>query len=36
MLIRKKKPGKCGKHEHKHCQECAEACRKCAEACRNM
>lgn len=24
----------CGKHEHDHCQACAEACRKCAEACR--
>lgn len=24
----------CGKHEHSHCKECAEACRECAEACR--
>ncbi|HYF03437.1 MAG TPA: four-helix bundle copper-binding protein [Patescibacteria group bacterium] len=23
----------CEKHEHSHCQRCAEACRKCAEAC---
>ncbi|QJD96590.1 four-helix bundle copper-binding protein [Mucilaginibacter robiniae] len=23
----------CGKHEHDHCQQCAEACRTCAEAC---
>lgn len=23
----------CEKHDHKHCQECADACRKCAEAC---
>lgn len=24
----------CGKHEHDHCQECAEACRHCVDACR--
>lgn len=24
----------CAKHDHDHCQACAEACRKCAEACR--
>ena len=23
----------CSKHEHQHCQDCAEACKKCAEAC---
>ena len=23
----------CSQHDHKHCQDCAEACRKCAEAC---
>ena len=23
----------CGKHEHKHCQDCAKACRECVEAC---
>ncbi|AXI00092.1 four-helix bundle copper-binding protein [Sporosarcina sp. PTS2304] len=26
----------CGKHDHPHCQKCAEACRKCAEACRRV
>ncbi|GAB6931406.1 four-helix bundle copper-binding protein [Paenibacillus sp. JCM 10914] len=26
----------CGKHEHDHCKQCAEACRKCAEACREL
>ncbi|WP_192823221.1 four-helix bundle copper-binding protein [Rufibacter sp. LB8] len=26
----------CGKHDHDHCQACAEACRKCAEACRSL
>mgnify|MGYP001301198385 CR=1 FL=1 len=25
----------CRKHDHDHCQKCAEACQKCAEACRN-
>lgn len=23
----------CAKHNHEHCQKCAEACRKCEEAC---
>ncbi|SDB28704.1 protein of unknown function [Flavobacteriaceae bacterium MAR_2010_188] len=23
----------CEGHDHKHCQECADACRKCAKAC---
>jgi len=23
----------CAKHDHQHCQDCAEACRKCAAAC---
>ncbi len=23
----------CSKHEHDHCQQCAEACRECADAC---
>ena len=23
----------CAKHEHQHCQDCAEACKKCADAC---
>ncbi|WP_158686517.1 four-helix bundle copper-binding protein, partial [Cronobacter sakazakii] len=26
----------CGKHDHDHCQRCAEACKKCADACRKM
>lgn len=26
----------CGKHNHDHCQVCAEACRKCAEACKKI
>lgn len=26
----------CEKHEHTHCQECAESCRRCAEICREM
>lgn len=26
----------CEKHDHSHCQACAEACRKCAEACRSF
>jgi hypothetical protein len=26
----------CAKHQHAHCQECAEACRRCAEECRRM
>jgi len=26
----------CAKHQHDHCQACAEACRKCAEACKNF
>lgn len=26
----------CGKHDHDHCQACAEACKQCAEACRAM
>ncbi|PBB04811.1 MULTISPECIES: four-helix bundle copper-binding protein [Bacillaceae] len=26
----------CAKHDHDHCQECAEACRKCADACRKI
>jgi hypothetical protein len=25
----------CGKHDHDHCQQCAEACRACVEACRS-
>lgn len=25
----------CEKHDHDHCQECAEACRECEEACRD-
>ena len=24
----------CGKHQHDHCQACAQACRECAGACR--
>jgi len=24
----------CGKHDHQHCKDCAEACRKCADACK--
>ncbi len=24
----------CEKHDHDHCQQCAEACRECAEACK--
>lgn len=23
----------CGKHQHGHCQQCAQACRTCADAC---
>lgn len=23
----------CGKHEHQHCKDCAEACNACADAC---
>lgn len=23
----------CGKHQHDHCQQCAQACRTCADAC---
>lgn len=23
----------CSQHEHKHCQDCAEACKNCVEAC---
>ncbi|MFY0741279.1 four-helix bundle copper-binding protein [Solibacillus silvestris] len=26
----------CKKHDHDHCQKCAEACFKCAEACKNV
>jgi len=26
----------CAKHDHDHCQRCAEACRRCAEACRSI
>lgn len=26
----------CQKHQHNHCQKCAEACFKCAEACRQL
>ncbi|WP_375166402.1 four-helix bundle copper-binding protein, partial [Rhizobium hidalgonense] len=26
----------CSKHQHEHCQRCAEACRRCAEECRKM
>ena len=26
----------CGKHEAKHCQDCAKACRECAEACKQF
>lgn len=26
----------CKKHDHDHCQKCAEACFKCAEACRDV
>lgn len=26
----------CKKHNHDHCQKCAEACFKCANACRNI
>lgn len=26
----------CKKHDHDHCQKCAEACFRCAEACRNI
>lgn len=25
----------CGKHEHQHCKDCADACRDCADACAN-
>ncbi|MGB5981642.1 MAG: four-helix bundle copper-binding protein [Nonlabens sp.] len=25
----------CSKHDHQHCQDCAEACRKCAETCKS-
>lgn len=25
----------CGRHQHAHCQECAQACRTCAQACRS-
>jgi hypothetical protein len=23
----------CAKHQHDHCQKCAESCRQCADAC---
>ena len=23
----------CGRHDHEHCQDCAQACRECANAC---
>ena len=26
----------CQKHDHKHCQRCAEACFKCAEVCKEI
>ncbi|MFT8320100.1 MAG: four-helix bundle copper-binding protein [Bacillus sp. (in: firmicutes)] len=26
----------CRKHEHKHCQYCADICTQCAEACKNF
>ncbi len=26
----------CGKHDTKHCKECAAACKKCADICRRM
>lgn len=26
----------CKKHDHDHCQKCAEACFKCAEACKQV
>lgn len=26
----------CAKHQHAHCQECAQACRRSAEECRRM
>lgn len=26
----------CKKHDHDHCQKCAEACFKCAEACKKV
>ncbi|KGX92737.1 hypothetical protein N781_15645 [Pontibacillus halophilus JSM 076056 = DSM 19796] len=26
----------CGKHDHDHCQQCAEACRTCADVCRQL
>ncbi|MGP4075514.1 four-helix bundle copper-binding protein [Halobacillus sp. K22] len=26
----------CKKHEHDHCQKCAEACFKCADACKSI
>lgn len=26
----------CGKHEHGHCQKCADVCQKCAEVCRRI
>nr|WP_186078856.1 four-helix bundle copper-binding protein [Burkholderia gladioli] len=28
--------GECERHEHAHCQACADACRRCAEICRTM
>lgn len=26
----------CAKHQHDHCQQCAEACRRCVEACQSL
>ncbi|MBN8204286.1 four-helix bundle copper-binding protein, partial [Bacillus sp. NTK034] len=26
----------CKKHQHEHCQKCADACFKCADDCRQM
>jgi hypothetical protein len=26
----------CARHQHDHCQQCAQACRRCAEECRRM
>lgn len=33
MEICRKCAEECGKHDHDHCQKCAEACQKCADAC---
>lgn len=36
MEICKSCGSECAKHDHDHCQKCAEACKKCAEACQQF